>query len=329
MSVLRIWLNYLLTSAAGQLNPLVNFNTYAVLLAVLGVLLILMPRGLGNKFIGCGGLLIAFILPLKQPPELQMLVFDVGQGTAILLRTPNHQFLYDTGPQYTENFDAGSALVSPYLHSQGLAGLDAVIVSHNDMDHSGGLQGILTEIKVDNLWLGEPEKFERSQNSPVVMACHDTQPWRWDNVDFRFITWPISSSDKANNRSCVLLVSYKDHKILVTGDIEKEVERRLVAEQQLTPVEVLLAPHHGSNTSSTSGFIAQTAPEYVIYSSGYRNQHGHPHKDVKTRYKIANVTQLNTALNGAIEFEWHKNEVRSLKLFRQSARRYWFDDKAE
>jgi len=324
MSVVHKWLNYLLVIGNGKFNPLVNLNPSATCLAVFSVFLILLPRGLGNKYVGVTGLLLALSIPLKQLPDLQMLVFDVGQGTSVFIRTPNHQLLYDTGPIYTENFDAGSGIVVPYLQSQSIQYLDKLIVSHNDQDHSGGLAGVLAGTKADQLWLGEPDKFHGQHQDPVAENCHEQQPWQWDQVYFRFITWPIQSRAKANNHSCVLLVEFNGHKILLTGDIEKEVERTLLAQESLTNVDVLLAPHHGSHTSSTPEFVAQVRPQNVIYSAGFHNQHGHPHADIQTRYISVGSIPLNTALDGALEFIWQGN-LASVVRYRESKRRYWFD----
>ena len=334
---LHQWLQYLLNFGAGKLNPLINFNPWAMGMAVLAVALILLPRGLGNKWLGVFGIVVAMVIPLKTLPALQMLVFDVGQGTSILLRTPNHQLLYDTGPLYTDNFDAGSALVVPYLQSQGLRQLDVVVVSHNDLDHSGGLAGVLAATHVESLLLGEPAKYhpiEPPENlsfeaKPHINTCHEVEPWQWDQVSFRFITWPLIPSAKANNHSCILLVEYQGHKILLTGDIEKDVERSLLAQNSLEHVEILLAPHHGSHTSSTETFVQQTHPDMVIYSAGYHNQFGHPHKDIQARYLAVDSQSLNTAFSGALEFNWGSGTLSFLREYRSYSRRYWFDNEAE
>ena len=340
LSWLHQWLQYLLGADAEKFNPLVNFSPAAALVASLSAFLILMPFNLSVRFLGfCGGL-IALITPLKTLPALQLLVFDVGQGTAIFLRTPNHQMLYDTGPLYTENFDAGSALIVPYLQSQGLTHLDTLVVSHNDKDHAGGLEGILASMDVKTLLLGEPEKHtlgldSTKKRSPTtekfseISSCHESKPWQWDQVTFRFLQWPLSPHAKANNHSCVLLVEYEGHKILLTGDIEKDVENALVAQESLSQVEVLLAPHHGSHSSSTWAFIAETQPDYVIYSAGFHNQFGHPHKDIQARYLAAEASPLNTAYSGAIEFNWNAGVLSALREYRHFSRRYWFDSALE
>ena len=331
MSFVHEWLNFLLVHGAGKFNPLVTINSSAIILAVISVFLILLPAGLSKKFLGIAGLLFAVIIPLKKIPDLQMLVFDVGQGTSVLIRTPNHQLLYDTGPLYTENFDAGSGIIVPYLQAQGLRKLDRLVVSHNDQDHSGGLDGVLSTTEIDTLWMGEPEKYHPQVNmlstikNPPAESCHTQVPWTWDSVNFEFITYPIDTAAKANNHSCVLSIEYKGHKILLTGDIEKEVERILLAQNSLAPVDILLAPHHGSHTSSTPGFVAQVQPHYVIYSAGFHNQHGHPHQDIQARYQEIGSIPLNTALGGAIEFIWN-SDGNQLIEYRQAARRYWFDN---
>lgn len=325
MLVVHEWLSYLLKLGEGKFNPLLNLNPLALGLAIIGVFLILSPRGLGNKYLGGFGIILALVIPLNQLPSLQMLVFDVGQGTAVLVRTPHHQLLYDTGPVYTENFDAGSGIIVPYLQSQGINYLDRLVVSHNDLDHLGGLAGVLASTDVGDLWLGEPEKYQSRSKLVPMDTCHSQKPWQWDGVNFAFIRWPLQTNAKANNHSCVLMVEFNNHKILLTGDIEKDVERSLVEQGGLSPVEVLLAPHHGSHTSSTSEFVATLQPKVVIYSAGYHNQHGHPHADVQARYLAQGSRPLNTAISGALGFSWRNSgaEIREYRLF---AKRYWFDD---
>ncbi len=324
MLIVHKWLNYLLVTGSGKFNPLINFNPWSLALAVMSVFLLLLPRGLGNKYVGGFGLMVALVIPLKQLPDLQMLVFDVGQGTAVFLRTPNYPLLYDTGPVYTENFDAGSGIIVPYLQGQGLASLDILIVSHNDADHSGGLSGVLESTGVKHLWMGEPAKFQPQKDQPQPQDCHVQKPWTWDQVNFRFITWPAQVNAKPNNRSCVLLVEYRGNTILLTGDIEKEVERALAGEERLPKSDIVFAPHHGSRTSSTPSFVAQTSPEMVIYSAGFHNQHGHPHKHVKARYSAIGAMPFNTAYDGALEFIWRDHSAKVIQ-YRHASRRYWFD----
>ncbi len=321
----RHWLQYLLQANLEQLNPAVTLNSYAIPLALAGVSLLLLPKGLRKSSLGIGAICLALAIPTEPSNPLQLLVFDVGQGTAVLIRTRHHQLLYDTGPAYTDNFDAGSGILTPYLRSQGLRKLDALIVSHNDADHSGGMEAILKNFNIDHLWLGEPEKHKSEANQPTSENCHGVPDWQWDDVSFHFMEWEPLPNAKSNNRSCVLLVEYQTQKILLTGDIEKPVEQQLLAQKVLSPIDILLAPHHGSHSSSTAGFVAETYPHYVIYSAGYRNQHGHPHKDVRERYQHVNARELNTAMSGALEFNW-RNHQWELVEYRHEQKRYWFSD---
>lgn len=334
LALLHQWLDYLLNLSSGKLTPLVTINPWAVAIAAIGAFLVLQPRGLGNRWLGMLAICFALMIPQRKLPALQMLVFDVGQGTAVLLRTPHHQLLYDTGPVYTEHFDAGSAVLVPYLQSQGLGRVDRVVVSHSDSDHAGGLPGLLAATQVDLLLLGEPEKYQAAAPpfvspafpvaNPSLESCHEAEPWQWDKVTFSFLTWPINPSDKANNHSCVLMVEYQGHRILLAGDIEKEVEYKLLQQQSLEPVTIVLAPHHGSRSSSTAAFVARTSPELVIYSAGYRNQHGHPHRDTIARYKAVGAMAANTAFTGALEFNWDAGRLLEQRQYRQFSRRYWF-----
>jgi competence protein ComEC len=319
----RHWLQSLLNVGVEQLNPVLGINSSALPLALLGVFLLLLPAGLRKTVPAVCAVCLSLLIPLAPESPLRLLVFDVGQGTAVLVRTAHHQLLYDTGPRFTDHFDAGSGIITPYLHSQGLRKFNALVVSHNDDDHSGGMEAVLNNFHIDHLWLGEPEEYSAQDNQPEAEDCQKVAPWQWDGVSFRFIQWEAIPGAKSNNRSCVLLVEYKEQKILLTGDIEKPVEQRLQEEKALPQVDILLAPHHGSKTSSTAGFVAETYPKYVIYSAGFRNQHGHPHGDVRARYQRINARELNTAFGGALEFNWQDGEF-ALTEYRLARRRYWF-----
>lgn len=321
----RHWLQYLVQLELDQLNPSMTLNKHAVALAMVGVGLLLLPKGLRKPALGIAAICLALAIPLESGTPLQLLVFDVGQGTAVLVRTQQHQLLYDTGPAFTDNFDAGSGILTPYLRSQGIGKLDALIVSHNDADHSGGMEAVLKNFDIERLMLGEPEKHPVSPNQPIAENCHGVGDWLWDDVKFHFLEWDALQDTKSNNRSCVLLIEYQAQKILLPGDIEKPVERQLLAQKVLTPVTILLAPHHGSHSSSTPGFIAETYPQYVIYSTGYHNQHGHPHQDVRERYQHVNARELNTAQSGALEFKWSLGHW-TIAEYRDLQKRYWFSE---
>lgn len=331
MEWLKIWLDFLLRLGHGKLNPVVAFSPGVVVLLLLSCTILLLPRGTITRSLGYLGVLlgtyITFILPTPQPPDLRLTIMDVGQGTAVVVQTAIHTMVYDTGPAYSEDFDAGSAIVLPYLHAQGITHIDKLIVSHMDKDHAGGLHGLLDNIHVNELLLGEQPRQNDADDMALLAGknCHQTMPWQWGPVSFRFLTWPISTHASANNHSCVLLISYADQTILLPGDIEKDVEQHLLRGDQLPPqIDLLLAAHHGSHSSSNPGFVSYTAPEMVVYSAGYNNRYGHPHAVVRKRYQTLGSQEWNTATAGALVFEWRDAQLQPVIAYRQKHRRYWF-----
>jgi competence protein ComEC len=201
------------------------------------------------------------------------------------------------------------------------------VVSHGDMDHAGGLTGLLDKIAVDQLFAGEPKKNPQEVAKKIdTKNCHQAPGWRWQSVHFRFLQFPRLTGSNANNHSCVLLISYADQHILLPGDIETSVENQLLRDQQLPEkLHLLLAAHHGSRTSSGVSFVNKMQPDVVVYSAAYRSQHGHPHPQVRQRYQAVGSREMNTAESGAIVFEWDQNQLQLIREYRQSNRRYWFD----
>lgn len=332
MEWLALFLELLRESAGQWASPVVAFSPWFLPLLLLGMLALLMPRGLLLRRLGFASLLLVaglnfFIQPPKAE-DLKITFLDVGQGTAIVVQVGSHTLVYDTGPQYTRSFDAGSAIVAPYLYAQGISAIDLLVISHRDMDHAGGTRGLLEKITVNSILEGELERksvaipdVDESQN------CHDAAPWDWQGVRFRFLTAPVYGAVKSNNRSCVLLISYGDEHILLPGDIETSVEHQLLYTGQVPQgLALLAAAHHGSRSSSGALWVKQTRPRYVVYSAGYRSQHGHPHPRVKARYAAIGSNAFNTAEHGAVTFRWRANQSLKVESQRERGRRYWFDE---
>lgn len=331
MEMLKIFLEGLLAFGGSWSSPIVAFSpTLAVLFGLSSCVLIL-PKGLFPRTLGwCGMLLgagLSFAIDPPNQPDLKLSVLDVGQGSAFIVQVGAQTLLYDTGPKYTESFDAGSGIVAPYLYAQGIDHVDRLVVSHGDMDHAGGLVGLMEKISVDQLLAGEPEKIQQAILEKIAIKnCHQTPEWYWQSVRFRFLQFPQLARANANNQSCVLLISYADQHILLPGDIETSVENQLIRTQQLPEkLNLLVAAHHGSRTSSGAGFVNKMQPEIVVYSAGYRSQHGHPHPQVRQRYQSVGSREINTAESGAVLFEWDQNKLQQVREYRQSHRRYWFD----
>ncbi|MGV3592540.1 MAG: DNA internalization-related competence protein ComEC/Rec2 [Gammaproteobacteria bacterium] len=262
-------------------------------------------------------LFIAWPQPQLAEGALHVAVLDTGQGLAVVVGTRGHQLLYDTGPYFSSRFDAGSDVVVPYLRQRNIHRLDTVIVSHADGDHAGGLPGVAAAYP-DARYLGSaPEEF------PLPgAACTAGQQWNWDGVDFRMLH-PDRPGYERNDSSCVLQITSGNSSVLLPGDIERASERHLLAQRVLQPVTLLIAPHHGSASSSTVDFVATTHPQVVVYASGYRNRFGHPRADVRARYVRAGSAEYLTSRSGAVEFELDAGGLKAVHERRRERRRFW------
>lgn len=292
---------------------------WSLAFAVLGMLWLLAPRGWPARWLGAVWLVPMFIVRPNPPQagEVWVTVLDVGQGLAAVVRTRQHTLLFDTGPRFSERFDAGSAVVVPYLRSQGIDRLDMLVVSHGDNDHAGGAAALLENLQVDSLLTSVPDRFSGAD------ACREGQRWSWDGVQFAMLN-QTSGLIKENNAACVLLVVSAFGRALLPGDIEKEAEEALVARFGTDlAADAIVAPHHGSKTSSSALFVDAVKPRYVLYSVGYRNPYRHPHSDVAARYAKAGATAYDSATNGAIEIHFGR-DGQVVSLYREKSRRYWF-----
>ncbi|MEX2469945.1 MAG: ComEC/Rec2 family competence protein [Pseudohongiellaceae bacterium] len=273
------------------------------------------------------------------PGSLQVQVLDVGQGLAVLLRTHRHAMLYDTGPGLGEDYDLATTQVIPVLGRQGIRRLDRLLLSHLDSDHAGGLESVLEALPVAEVMA--PRSL--AGVAVPVSICAAGQSWTWDGVIFR-ILWPDPAPapdpgpapdlqmppgptvlPTGNNGSCVLQVSAGGQRVLLPGDIEAAVERTLVLRHgEALRSSLLLAAHHGSDTSSGFAWLKTVAPRVSVFSAGYRNGFGHPAAAVQSRHGLLGIATRNTAASGWLRFELHPGQALAPPLqFRQSVRRYW------
>jgi competence protein ComEC len=301
---------------------------WACALAVLGVLWMLAPRGWPLRWLGCVPLL-PLMAQLPTHPEagaFNVTAFDVGQGMALLVETEHHRLLYDTGPAYSPDSNGGSRVIAPYLRTRGIARLDGIVVSHGDVDHVGGALALLGAVQVDwvasSLW----------PHHPVVRAarrhvrCVAGQHWHWDGIDFAMLHPGAASDDepqrKANARSCVLRISNGHKAILLAGDIEAAQEATLVAGAAHLAADVLLAPHHGSGTSSTAAFLEAVHPALAIFQVGWRNRYRHPKAEVYARYGERGIRRLRTDETGAVTLRF--GTTVDSGCWRNEHARYWY-----
>ncbi len=303
-------------------------DALAVVLAVIGTLWLLAPRGWPLRWCGLlTWLPIFFQVPVAPTRGFWMTAFDVGQGNAVLIETATHRLLYDTGPQIGMHSDSGQRVLLPYFIKRGITSLDGLVISHSDMDHAGGALSLLKEIRFGWVSSSLPSENPILQQVSQHHACAQGQSWNWDGVHFEMLQPRADSyaqtSLKPNARSCTLRISWGDKAVLLTGDIEAPQEYALLERvPDRLHAQVLLAPHHGSGTSSTIAFLEAVAPEIAIFQVGYRNRYHHPKPEVFERYRQLGIQRFRTDEFGAIELEIdHSIKV---KPYRTEHARYWF-----
>lgn len=293
-----------------------------LLLAVPGILWLLTPLPLPGRWLG--GLLLLPAL-LWQPPrpaagEFWFTLLDVGQGLAGVVQTARHTLVYDTGAAWGPESAQALRAVVPYLRTQAVSRLDTLVLSHADNDHSGGAELLVRTLPTGRILTSDLAAFPKLQ--PAL--CQQGQHWTWDGVEFRFLHPPADWVGNENERSCVLQVRIGTQRLLLTGDIEGRAERLLQqTEAARLPSTVVVAPHHGSRSSSGTAFVAATRPQYVLYANGYLNRYRFPHPDVVARYAASGATALASPESGAIRFNFSAAGVSAPERYRCQMRRYW------
>ncbi len=292
------------------------------LLAGLGTLLLLAPRGIPARWLGAVLLLPLWLArpPAPAPGELQVTLLDVGQGLAGVLRTHRHTLVYDTGPRFPSGFNTGAAVVAPYLRHQGIDTIDILMISHADLDHAGGLQGLLDAVPARRILSGEPKALGQTR----AEHCQRGQQWHWDGVDFA-VLHPSDRVERGNDSSCVLRVSVGATTLLWPGDAEAGVERALVQREGAgLRAEVLIAGHHGSASSTTAPFLHAVAPDWVLFSMGWKNRYGFPAPVVRERVIASGATSLETPSTGAIRLRIDPaTGLQVARPYRAQADRLW------
>ncbi len=302
---------------------------WLVAAAALGAVLAVLPAPWALRWLA-----FPLVLPLLWPPvarpaagQLQVLAVDVGQGTAVLLRTRHHLLLYDTGPQYARDSDAGQRVLLPLLRARGEARIDLLMLSHRDSDHVGGAASLLAHQAVaalsSSLHADHPLLQHGLQHGLPHTPCLAGQHWAWDGVQF-LVLHPtadgLAAATKANAVSCVLRVEdASGRSVLLTGDIEAPQEAALLQRSGATLAStILVVPHHGSRTSSSAAFLDAVQPRLAVVQAGYRSRFGHPAPDVLARYAARGITVVRTDVCGG--WLWHNGVAACTRDLR---RRYW------
>ena len=273
-------------------------------------------------------LALALLLPPRELPaegSFDLVAADIGQGMAVLVRTRSHVLLFDAGPQYSRESDAGQRVLVPLLRARGDEHLDLFVLSHRDLDHVGGARTVLGALVVDAVSSSLEPGHPILAAAPRASRCEAGQRWTWDGVDFAVLR-PVAADYertlKSNAMSCVVRVSGGGRSALLTGDIEREQEAVLVAEHGAAlQSDVLIAPHHGSRTSSSAVFLDAVAPKIAVFQAGYRNRFGHPAADVLERYRTRGIAIVASPACGA--WQWTAGGPPAGVCERDLARRYW------
>ncbi len=293
---------------------------WAAVVAALGVAVCLLPRGMPGRLLGVFLLLPALFWPVERPAEGEawVTVLDVGQGLAAVVRTRDHALIYDPGPLYSAESDAGQRVVVPYLRALGIARVDVLMVTHRDSDHAGGATSVKSALAVDRIYA--------STGEAGAEPCRAGQRWTWDGVGMTVLhptDEDYGEQRKSNNLSCVLRIEAGGKRLLLTSDIEARDEAALLARDAgALAADVLLVPHHGSRTSSTPEFIAAVAPQDAVIPVGYRNRFGHPKAEVLERYEAGGIRVWRTDRDGALRLRLAPDGV-DVSAWRDERRRYW------
>ena len=293
----------------------------AMILAGAGLLIVLTPKGVPARWLGWVMMSPLLFTGTVKPGQGEVIVtlLDVGQGLSAVVQTAHHALVFDTGARFDSRSDIGKMVLVPFIHRQGLSEIDALVVSHGDNDHIGGAPSLLNLVAVGKIYSSALEQL-----SPYSVAkCESGQVWMWDEVRFSMLAPGRELLGSENNNSCVLMIEAESGRLLLTGDIEKQAESWLVQtyDGQLQ-ADVLVAPHHGSNTSSTTAFLQAVAPDVVLIPAGYKNRFGFPHQAVLHRYSAEHIQWLNTADQGAIKVFLSENGL-TVGTQRREQGRYW------
>jgi len=285
--------------------------------------LIILAVVLESKYLRWPTLAVAialFILLIRQPARsgprpvfLELTAIDVGQGDSLLIIFPTGAtMLIDGGGrlQYGRarptSFDTGEDVVSPYLWSRGISRLDIVVATHAHQDHIGGLPAILENFRPKELWVGanpQPALLARAASLNIPVKYHHAeQTFDLDGARIEVLSPPpdFPPTKAINNDSLAFRIVYGARSFLLTGDMEKPMETRILQESSNFHSDVLKVGHHGSKTSTTQPFVDAVSPSIALISDGFENSFGHPHKDVLARLQDRHAAVLRTDLDGLI-----------------------------
>ena len=300
-------------------------SVFVIALAAAALVLAMCSARRRAAFAACGlaailaaSLTLAFIPPSPRvhPGVLEVTSIDVGEGDSTLLITPQGRtLLVDAGGPIGpggSQLDFGEDVVSPYLWTRGISGLDAVAITHGHSDHIGGMIAVLKNFKPRELWVGllpPSEALDNVITTAQTLGIKVVRRWEGDVFNLGGATVEVlfpprdspAGSKPQNNDSMVLRVSYANSSVLLEGDAEKQVERRVAALHHPS-ANLIKVGHHGSNNATTPELVASAKPQFAIISVGSGNSFGLPRTEVLGRLANAGARVYRTDLDGAVTF---------------------------
>ncbi|MFB0982275.1 MAG: DNA internalization-related competence protein ComEC/Rec2 [Alteromonadaceae bacterium] len=331
LDLIWLWLNYL--SNQEWLFIDVSHETLLIILVMSGLTFISYFLALPKKYFLAAvlfSLTYFYLGNSKNSNDWQVNVLDVGQGLAVVVERNSRTILYDTGASYPSGFNLADSVIFPYFQYRGIETIDQLILSHADNDHAGGLSFIdkqvaLNKVSVDQIKYNQSSKITKEYSFAKTGSCKQGDDFIWQGLTFS-VLWPVTIQENENDNSCVINISDGKYNVLLTGDISRKVEKLLTANPEIAKklkADVIIAPHHGSKTSSSSRFIKAVSPDAVIFSAGFLNRWHMPNKAVLKRYEEFNVTPYSTADQGMIQIKIEEQGL-EIETYREHINPYWF-----
>ena len=295
---------------------------WVLVFALPGLLLLLAPRGLPKRWLGAV-LCLPLMFGVAAGPSaggFWFTLLDVGQGLAAVVRTRDHVLVYDTGPRLGAHLDAGQIALIPYLRQQGIRRVDTLVLSHADLQHTGGVRSLLEEFEVGKVLTASLLEV------PVTGAetCRAGDAWDWNGVRFRLLHPSAEGGFFGDDASCVLHIAGPDGRVLLPGDIGPSAELALLETYgSALAAEVMVAPRQGSRSQSLPGFIEAVNPRYVLFSTAYKNRFGFPRPETQARFRSVGAKLLNTSDKGAITFRIDQKPLAKPLISREQSHRFW------
>jgi competence protein ComEC len=315
------WLSYIAEISWAQVS-VSNTQLALLYLVVTGIFLALYFRFNSVYSMFVAGFIVTILslelMTDKATQQWQLSILDVGHGLAVVIEKNQRVFIYDTGARYPSGFNMAEAAILPYLKYQGYQSIDGVIISHNDNDHAGGLRYLREQMPINSVIAND---FSLVPNSYCLLGGSFT----WQDLRFEMLSPDLLKGDK-NDDSCVVTISDDFHQVLLPGDISLKQEKRLVNNNEVRgklASDILIAPHHGSKSSSNVLFLSAVAPKYAVFSAGYLNRWKMPSTPIVKRYQRQNIITFNTAELGMVKFSLSPETI-EVSSFRQDIKPYWF-----